>query len=89
MKRNFLKGVITTAVLALLAGYGINKSLNNGSTELDELTLANVEALAQDESGNGIPSFPCINSSESKCTFLGRDAVGKLKWFTVYDHFRI
>lgn len=31
--------------------YGVSKSMNNSNTELSELTLANIEALAQCEGG--------------------------------------
>ncbi|CEN36761.1 NVEALA domain-containing protein [Capnocytophaga cynodegmi] len=88
MKKNFLKGVIATAVVALVAGYGINKSMSNSGTELSDLSLTNVEALAQDESGSSIPSFPCIESPGNTCTFLGKDAIGKMKWFTLSDHIK-
>ncbi len=36
-------------IVAVLVGYGVRKSVNNSSTELSELTLANVEALANGE----------------------------------------
>ncbi|MFJ1489976.1 NVEALA domain-containing protein [Capnocytophaga canis] len=49
MKRKVLKGIIATAVVALVTGYGISRSVNNSSTELSDLTLANLEALAQGE----------------------------------------
>lgn len=50
MKNKFLKGVIATAVVALVAGYGISRSVNNSNAELTDLTLANLEALADGES---------------------------------------
>ena len=49
MKFKFLKGVIATVAVALFIGYGVSRSVNNNSTEFDELTLANVEALADGE----------------------------------------
>lgn len=49
MKKKFLKGVTATVVVALV-GYGVSRSVNNSSTELSDLTLANIEALADGES---------------------------------------
>ncbi|CEN36774.1 NVEALA domain-containing protein [Capnocytophaga cynodegmi] len=49
MRLKFLKGVIATVAVALFVGYGVSRSVNNSSTEFDELTLANVEALADGE----------------------------------------
>lgn len=48
MKLNFFKGFVTTAVVALLGGYGVTQSVNN-NTDSDELTLSNLEALAHVE----------------------------------------
>ena len=53
MKNKFLKGVIAIAVVALVAGYGISRSVNNRNAALSDLTLANLEALAQNESDGG------------------------------------
>lgn len=50
MKKKFLKGVTATVVVALV-GYGVSRSVNNSNTELNDLVLANVEALAFYESG--------------------------------------
>ncbi|WP_420899090.1 NVEALA domain-containing protein [Capnocytophaga canis] len=36
-------------VVALVADYGISRSVNNSSTALSDLTLANLEALADGE----------------------------------------
>ncbi len=71
MKRKTLKGVVATMIVALLAGYGISKSVNNSSTELSELTLANVEALAIGEgAGGGSSSVTCFNVYDD-CWFWG------------------
>ena len=53
MSFNFFRGLIATAVVALLVGYGVSRSVNNSSAEFDELTLANIEALAEGEIFNG------------------------------------
>lgn len=42
------KSLIIVIIIAI-GGYGISKSINNDITGLDTLTLANVEALANDE----------------------------------------
>ncbi|MDO5608315.1 MAG: NVEALA domain-containing protein [Capnocytophaga sp.] len=63
-------------MIALLAGYGISKGMNNSAAELEGTALANLEALADGESG-GIPTFPCTPSSGSSCEFLAKDASGQ------------
>ncbi|ATA75393.1 NVEALA domain-containing protein [Capnocytophaga canis] len=50
----FLKGVIATAVVALVAGYGISRGVNNSNAALSDLTLANLEALADEEGCGGL-----------------------------------
>lgn len=47
MKRIF-KGLLATAVVVFLAGYGISKIMNNNA-QLSATTLANIEAISQDE----------------------------------------
>lgn len=51
MKKKILSGVFALALLAT-AGFGVNKSMN-GNADLNDLALANVEALAQSEIGDG------------------------------------
>ncbi|MFJ1489980.1 NVEALA domain-containing protein [Capnocytophaga canis] len=43
-----------TAVVALVTSYGISRSVNNSNTELSDLTLANLEALADEEGCGGL-----------------------------------
>ncbi|CEN44044.1 NVEALA domain-containing protein [Capnocytophaga canis] len=50
----FLKGVIAIAVVALVADYGISRSVNNRNAELSDLTLANLEALTDEEGCGGL-----------------------------------
>jgi hypothetical protein len=49
MKKKILSGVFALAIM-VTAGYGVNKSMN-GNANLSDLTLSNVEALAQNEGG--------------------------------------
>lgn len=56
MKKNLFKSLLAAGIVAV-GGYGITKSIGNDSAELDMLTLANVEALADGESGSN-----CIGS---------------------------
>lgn len=49
MKKKVLSGLFALALLST-AGLGVNKSMKN-DTGLSDLALANVEALAQNESG--------------------------------------
>ena len=44
--------LIFTLALLATAGFGVNKSMN-GNADLNDLALANVEALAQSEIGDG------------------------------------
>lgn len=46
---------IIVAIFALIAGYGVCASQQE--TEMSELALANVEALAQSESGGGYTKY--------------------------------
>ena len=50
MKKKLLSDIFALALLAT-AGYGVNKSMES-ETDLSNLALANVEALAQNESGD-------------------------------------
>lgn len=47
IKKSFV--IVTTVLVSAFVTYGISKSMKNSNTELSELTLANVEALAQYE----------------------------------------
>ena len=51
MKKKILSGVFALALHAT-AGFGVNKSMSN-KAQLSDLALANVEALADSESGGG------------------------------------
>ena len=57
MKKKFLSGVFALALLAT-AGWGMNKSMSNNSN-LTGLALANLEALADGESGGGMANACC------------------------------
>lgn len=61
MKSLLVIGIVATD------GYGINQSINKDTTELNELTLANIEALAENESGGGISdSWSCWSNVKSR-----------------------
>ena len=76
MKKKILSGLFALALLAT-AGLGVHKSLN-GNANLSDLALANVEALANGESGGGgntekLVSYPCKNMNEgSGCGNIGQ-----------------
>ncbi|MFJ1321797.1 NVEALA domain-containing protein [Capnocytophaga canis] len=60
MKSLLVIGIVATG------GYGINQSVNKDTTELNELTLANIEALAQNENGGGsADSWSCWSNLKS------------------------
>jgi hypothetical protein len=50
MKKKILSGIFALA-LPVTAGYGVNQSTNYNRLIFSELTLANIEALAQLEDG--------------------------------------
>ena len=61
-KKAILSTVFAIALVAV-AGFGINKSVNN-DMNLSDLALANVEALAQTETGQG---FECFKPYDAIC----------------------
>jgi len=65
MKRKILSGVFALALL-LTAGYGVNKSMN-GNANLNDLALANMEALAIGKSNDKECDNYCIDSSVYHC----------------------
>jgi len=60
MKRTFIN-ISVLAGISIVIGSNLNK--NETKVELSELTLANIEALAHDESGEG----DCLTESGSGC----------------------
>lgn len=62
MKKKILSGVFALALLAT-AGWGVHKSMNSDA-DLSDLALANVEALANGESGGGSRPY----QSQGYCT---------------------
>lgn len=75
-KKAILSTVFTIALVAV-AGFGINKSVNN-NINLNDLALANVEALA-----NGEIDFPwlCQQTSPKVCIIdMGTMYLGKRLW---------
>lgn len=56
-KKQFFAGVLALA-LAVAAGYGVKSSMNNDA-QLSDRAIANIEALANNESGDG-KKEPCI-----------------------------
>lgn len=83
MKFKFLKGLVASAVVALI-GYGVSKSVNNSNAELSELALANIEALAQSEGGWGV-KIPCLPATLEACGFFATDAEGNTGWMIIYN----
>jgi hypothetical protein len=61
MKKVLLSSIFAVALIAT-AGYGVNKSMKSDAN-LSDLALANVEALADGESGEG-QRVTCYNSFE-------------------------
>ncbi|CEN42684.1 hypothetical protein CCAND95_130051 [Capnocytophaga canis] len=78
MKSLLVIGIVATD------GYGINQSINKDTTELNELTLANLEALADGENGGAGTRYKiCYNESVVKVGFTYYDCSNcKIK---VYD----
>lgn len=68
--KNFKKTALAL-VVTLVAGYGVYTSQQK--SELSELVLANIEALADNESPVKIP---CVDDNDSECKFLTEGADG-------------
>ena len=68
--KNFKKTALAL-VVTLVAGYGVYTSQQK--SELSELVLANIEALADNESPVKIP---CVDDKSSECKFLTEGADG-------------
>jgi hypothetical protein len=78
MKKKLL-GSITILVMAALGVFGV--SLNTKSKDLSSLSVSNVEALAEDESG----SVTCIEDKGDTCivgqTTISNYDEGCASWF--------
>ena len=59
MKKNFIKAAFVAA-FASIAGYSVYTSQQK--VEMSDLAMANVEALANDEDGNGNVMYHCNGS---------------------------
>lgn len=70
MKRKFL-GIVMIAAIAVATGWGIIQ--NNKNVTLSDLALANVEALANEESGGGLDAN--YNRHPFNCTIYGNGKV--------------
>jgi hypothetical protein len=62
MKKKILSGIVLFAIAAVAAW---NVNLNSQSDDLSGISLANVEALADDESASG-NTVTCYSSSDAK-----------------------
>ncbi|RNC63289.1 NVEALA domain-containing protein [Proteiniphilum sp. X52] len=62
MQKKILSGLFALALLAT-AGFGVHKSMNSDA-DLSDVALANVEALAQGESGGGNKCYNSITTKE-------------------------
>lgn len=67
-------------VVALTAGYGVYTSQQK--SELSELALANIEALADNE---GPVKIPCVDERDSECKFLTEGADGIWRHIVIKD----
>lgn len=67
-------GVTLIAAMAVTAGWSFNQSKNE--VELSDWALANVEALANNESGN----FDCIKPYTYTCAYVGSHKLPGVKY---------
>lgn len=67
MKKKIFGGI---AVLAIAAFAAFNMNVNTQENQASSLTLANIEALAQNESGGGTIYYvnPCPKHSGNECS---------------------
>lgn len=66
MKKKIL-GVVTVAAIVVMAGWNFNQSKNE--VVLSDLALANVEALANGETGEGKDCYNTITKQKSSKVF--------------------
>ena len=77
MKKVILNSIFALALL-VIAGYGVNKSMNSDAI-LSDLALANVEALAQNE--NPGTDWDCDPSDDIVCYWKNAKRVlGEFYW---------
>jgi len=70
MKKRIL-GIFVVAIIAAAAAFNVNFNTNERN-ELSAISLANVEALAQEEE----VEIPCELSADDTCTYTCKDANG-------------
>lgn len=82
MKKKVLSGLFALALL-VATGYGVNESMKS-NTDLSDLVLANIEALAENEDGEG-GNTDCktIQSSSGRLEICY--GMGKSEWVTDYS----
>lgn len=73
MKKKIL-GVTLITAMAVAASWSFNQ--NKNEVELSDLALANVEALANNESGN----FDCIKPYTYTCVYIGSQRLPGVKY---------
>lgn len=78
MKKNILK-VAFVAAFAIIAGYGVYATQT--CTDLSDITLENVEALAAGESSSDCSTY-CYSDSRATCIIMYTNGEG----VTCYDH---
>lgn len=88
MKKKLYLGLLLTVSFAAVTFF-----VANMGSETNSLLRANIEALANDESGEGLGEgegqigyFPCIKDEVSYCVFIARDASGMLHEMKVYGY---
>lgn len=74
MKKKILSGVFALALLATV-GFGVNKSMKS-ETNLNDLALSNVEALANIEAGTPCGGPKTYGDCESRNTVNCKDLSG-------------
>ena len=67
-------GIALIAAMAVAAGWNFNQSKKE--VELSDLALANIEALANNESGN----FDCIKPYTYTCVYMGSQRIPGVKY---------
>lgn len=73
MKKNILKATFVAA-FALVAGYGVYTAQTQ--TNLSDIALYNVEALASSESGSSDCSTYCTSDPRSTCIIMYTNGEG-------------
>jgi hypothetical protein len=83
--KNKISKLIAILAIAVVAVY--NLGLVSRNSDMSDVSLANVEALASENST--IPTIPCTSQKYSTCSYLCYDGNGTLRTCTTSNHKKV